>query len=161
MIQKNSYNPFKAGSEYFKPATGEEKEKAKQVISEINNIKDELVKLDNKPGDHDRKRGSIELLSKKLDTGNRYALGSVEFDDYTEEHKLLGMNLGISENKDCQEGTFVVDESGKHYSYIDISNDDGIVETEIFNKHDRRTGCFQTVHRDVETGSVMYREEKR
>ncbi|OQA14588.1 MAG: hypothetical protein BWY64_03180 [bacterium ADurb.Bin363] len=156
-----SYNPFKVGSSTFRPSGPVERKKAEQVIEEVYNLKDEFVKFDNTKDDTDRKRGSVELLSRQMSGGKEFALGNIEFDSYTEEKDLFSLNVGVSGNEGCDKGTFVIDKTTRHYGYTDIRNNGGKVETEIFFKHDRGTKLYQSVYRDVETGQIMYKEEER
>ena len=106
-----SYNPFKVGSSTFRPSGPVERKKAEQVIEEVYNLKDEFVKFDNTKDDTDRKRGSVELLSRQMSGGKEFALGNIEFDSYTEEKDLFSLNVGVSGNEGCDKGTFVIDKT--------------------------------------------------
>lgn len=167
---KVSYNPFKYGETLFKPVEGEKQLKqANTVISEVEKYKDELVSLDNSRYDSDRLRGSVDIMGKGLHPDNNVS-GNIKFDSYLDGNPVSHMNYCLTDK--AEENTIIYNENTKQYEYVALENEDGKLETEIFRKiiHDKtaddtkdgfnRKLLRQEVVRDVETGYIMFRQEK-
>jgi hypothetical protein len=142
------------------PASPRDLPKARAVLGEIDQLKEQLLPLDQTELDADRKRGSLGLYAKPV-PGLGIALVEMQVDPYDPTTPLKMMRVALANNEESSEGTFVDNGKTRNYEYVIDLDDQGRPETIVAHKHDKTTRLYQSIYVDVETGGIGYREELR
>ena len=144
-----------------RPITSAQREKGRQIITEIEQFKDKVVPHDNTALDTDRKKGTLEILAKPLPEFDGVVMAEMKVDTYDPEKPLHSLQVSISKSPESGDGKFVIDGTNTWYQSFLDRDQEGVPETTIFHKHDRGTNLMQSVYLDFKTGEMAYREETR